>query len=217
MLIIFDCDGVLVDSEILAAEVFSSCLQKFNIDLGPEQCYAHFRGHTLDFCKAWLSEKYPEIPDNFLQFLETETERVFTSSLRAVEGVEKVLLYLQERRVAFCVASNGGHKKIEHSLGVTGLLPYFSNARFSREDVSKGKPAPDLFLFAAEAMGVPPKFTVVVEDSIAGMQGALAAGMRVLAYQEEGQYAKSENRLPDDIILFCAMCDLPALLESRFT
>lgn len=208
MLVIFDCDGVLVDSENLAAEVFSGCLKCNGIEMSPQQCFAQFKGHTLDYCRDWLEKHYPNIPDNFLQLLAAETQKAFASSLRAVTGVEDVLLDLRERNIPFCVASNGGHAKIEHSLRVTGLLNYFTDARFSRDDVPQGKPAPDLFLHAAEVMGVPPKFTAVVEDSETGVLAAQAAGMRVLLYAHH----ESRQNESAGLTRFSAMRDLPALL-----
>lgn len=208
MLVIFDCDGVLVDSEKLASEVFSACLADADVQLSPQQCYTQFKGHTLDYCYTYLHERYPCIPEDFLQRLGAETERAFASRLRPVTGVEDVILGLRERNVPLCVASNGGHAKIEHSLRVTGLYDYFSEARFSRDDVPRGKPAPDLFLYAAEVMGVPAQFTTVVEDSLTGVQAALAAGMHVLVYNAP----QSNLDVPQGLTYFSHMQDLPALL-----
>jgi len=209
MLVIFDCDGVLVDSETLAAMVFSNCLKAVNIDLDAKDCYEKFRGHTLDYCKTWLEERYPKLPTNFFHKLETETEKTFSTSLQAVAGIERNLQLLQKNNISFCVASNGGHKKIEHSLSITGLLQYFPSARFSREDVNKGKPAPDLFLYAAEVMGVPAAKVTVVEDSFTGVTAALEAGMNVLAYQAH----ESQLKLPPNVLTFKKMDELKDLLE----
>lgn len=211
MLVIFDCDGVLVDSEKLAAEVFSSCLQELAIDMDPQQCYAQFKGHTLDYCLAWLKKNHPAVPQSFLQTLGEETTKAFASSLKAVPGVEDVILDLRKRNIPMCVASNGGHEKIEHSLEVTGLLKYFPVARFSRDDVPRGKPAPDLFLHAAEVMGVPTAFATVVEDSLTGVRAAQAAGMRVLVYQAPGAIPGTIPDLPTGITRFNAMENLSTL------
>src|SRR5690606_33580539 len=107
----------------------------------------------------------------------------------------------------FCVASNGSHAKIKNSLSVTGLLPLFGERRFSAEDVEKGKPAPDLYLYAAESMGVPAAFTTVVEDSDAGLAATLAAGMKPLMYKPEGQMEVDAR-----MTVFTKMEDLPALM-----
>lgn len=193
MLVIFDCDGVLVDSETLASDVFSNCLHAHDIQMTPFECFEQFRGHSLDYCKQWLQKKYAHLPENFFDLLEIETQKAFDVSLKAVEGVEAVIQNLNARNIPICVASNGSHKKIEHSLHVCGLLKYFSGNRFSREDVCRGKPAPDLFLFAAEVMGVPPEFVVVVEDSLAGMRAALDAGMMVYGYQPQLSRLSNKN------------------------
>lgn len=183
MLIIFDCDGVLVDSERLAAKVFSQSLRSLGLSLSENECFTRFKGHTLKACYDLLSAEYQfDVPSHFDEFLRARTEEVFGKELKAVEGVVEVLEALTAKRVSFCVASNGGHAKIEHSLAVTGLLRFFPEYRFSSEDVKEGKPAPDLFLYAAEAMGVPPNFTRVVEDSAAGLKAAAAAKMQTFYF-----------------------------------
>jgi HAD superfamily hydrolase (TIGR01509 family) len=183
MLIIFDCDGVLVDSESLAAEVFADLLQTLKIPLTQEDCERLFRGHTLAYCMEYLALNYPgKLPENFLDRLSLATEKTFAERLKPVEGVKSVLEQLRARRLPFCVASNGGLKKVLHSLSVTGLAPHFMGRCFSAEMVPRGKPAPDLFLFAAKMMNAEPHQTLVVEDSMAGVNAALAAGMRVYCY-----------------------------------
>lgn len=183
MLIIFDCDGVLVDSELLGAQVFSKELEPLDIPMSTEQCHRQFLGRSLAYCFAWLEREYGRaLPDDFPSRLEQSTIAAFSRQLRPVPGIKTVLELLDREHVPYCVASNGSHAKIRNSLEVTGLLPHFSNRRFSVEDVAQGKPAPDLYLYAAESMGVPASFTTVVEDSPAGLEAALAAGMRALMY-----------------------------------
>lgn len=183
MLVIFDCDGVLVDSEKLAAEVFSSCLAEENILLDSQQCFDVFRGHTLSYCFSWLRENQKQpLSGNFAEKLAQSTRSNFEKNLRPVPGVLQLVELLKMKKVPYCVASNGERDKIEHSLKVTGLLPLFVDKKFSREDVARGKPAPDLFLYAAKAMGVSPVKTTVIEDSSAGVTAALAAGMNVIFY-----------------------------------
>lgn len=210
MLIIFDCDGVLVDSEILASKVFSTCLANVAIKLSPEQCYEQFRGQTLEYCFAWLELRFSQkLPGNFASTLAHETEKTFQLSLKPVEGIVNLLKKLQARSIPFCVASNGSHEKIEHSLRVTSLLHFFRDTRFSRADVVRGKPAPDLFLFAADSIGVPPEYCVVVEDSEAGLRGALDAGMRVHYFQaRQCQRLKQANPLSDRVTIFAHMEEL---------
>jgi len=192
MLVIFDCDGVLVDSERLAAGVFSDTLGEQGILLSAEQCYTQFHGRTLVYCFEWLERVFKcRLPNDFEQTLSRATRACFQDSLQPVEGVVDILEWLQKRNIECCVASNGEHEKIAHSLEVTGLDRFFperfaSNCRrFSREDVTCGKPSPELFLYAAEIIGVPPAFCTVVEDSAAGFNAAEAAGMRLLCYTSE--------------------------------
>jgi len=184
MLIIFDCDGVLVDSEGLAAEVFSEVLAEQGISFSPEDCYRQFHGHTLDACFAWLDRHFSlTTSEAFADRLAGATRERFRSDLRPVDGVLEVLELLLTKNIPFCVASNGEHKKINHSLSVTGLERYFpTQRRFSRDDVARGKPAPDLFILAAESVGVAPVFCTVIEDSESGFQAAQSAGMQLIKF-----------------------------------
>lgn len=179
MLIIFDCDGVLVDSERLAAQVFSNTLKSAGCEISSEMCFDVFKGHTLERCYEILKERFSfEVAASFNDELQDQTRIAFSSELRPVAGVVEVLEALAHRGISFCVASNGGHAKIEHSLSVTGLIDFFPEHRFSAEDVETGKPAPDLFLYAAEAMGVPTEFARIVEDSKTGLMAARAANIK---------------------------------------
>lgn len=211
MLVIFDCDGVLVDSEPLAAQVFSDLLVAHDIPLSPAQCYTTFHGHTLSYCFSWIENAFDcELPVGFGDQLAAGTQECFTRALQPMAGVVNVLDALSQRSIAFCVASNGDHSKINHSLAITGLDKYFSDQfsrcprRFSREDVGQGKPAPDLFLYAAEVVGVPPRFCTVVEDSISGFTAAKAAEMRLLRFvpheaQGERGCVRSMEELVDQL------------------
>lgn len=208
MLIIFDCDGVLVDSELLAAQVFSEVLESLGISLPAEECHQRFRGHSLAYCIEWLEGAFNKaLPADFAYHLEQSTISAFSRQLQPVSGVKSVLELLDRAHVPYCVASNGSHAKIRNSLEVTGLLPHFSNRCFSAEDVPRGKPAPDLYLYAAESMGVPTSFTTVVEDSLAGLEAAVAAGMRPLMFAP-GQSTATDIRVTE----FKKMEELPVLL-----
>lgn len=183
MLIIFDCDGVLVDSESLAARIFSIELQKCGVVLDAHECEKRFRGHTLPHCLETLERDYPgRLPANFMEILSSATRDVFSRELLPVPGAEAVLQWLRSEKYAFCVASNGALAKVHHSLEATGLRSYFGSNCFSAESVRAGKPAPDLFLHAATAMGFNSHQTLVVEDSTAGIAAAMSAGMRVCIF-----------------------------------
>jgi HAD superfamily hydrolase (TIGR01509 family) len=183
MLVIFDCDGVLVDSEPLAARVFAEHLATFGVVLSAAACETKFRGHTMDYCLGVLEAEYPGVlPPDFLDSLAWATQEAFGRDLKPVDGVEGVLQWLQGQGLPFCVASNGALSKVHHSLAVTGLRDYFGDHCYSAEQVTRGKPHPDLFLHAAQSMGAEAAQTLVVEDSIAGVTAAMQAEMKVLRY-----------------------------------
>jgi len=182
-LLIFDCDGTLVDSEELGTSVLLEMAAELGLHLPLRQTNALFRGWKLDQCVAqleiWLG--YP-LPGDFVAQVRTRTEGVFRARLRPIPGALELVRAL---RLPMCVASSGPREKIELSLSLTGLLPYFKDHIFSGYEVGSWKPDPGLFLHAAQAMSVPPAECAVVEDSLVGVQAGLAAGMQVFAYQPE--------------------------------
>lgn len=192
MLVIFDCDGVLVETEKLSAGVLQSCLRERGIHMSSEAILRDFRGKAIATCvaqvKTLLAANALEAADqtreaeDFWRRVQARTLEAFDSGVEQVPGVEAVLQRLQTAGVAFVVASNGKHEKMRKTLGVTGLLPLFEGRMFSATDVAAGKPAPDLFLLAAARMGVSPGDCVVVEDSPVGARAARAAGMSLVGY-----------------------------------
>jgi HAD superfamily hydrolase (TIGR01509 family) len=197
MLVIFDCDGVLVDSEILSAQVFSESLaEQYGIHVSPFYSLESYRGKSVADCINMITDELTEklhwqdIPQAeryergkaFWRHVQLQTLVACNDRLFPVEGVEAVLQNLQAKKIPFCVASNGKHEKMAVTLVKTKLLHYVEGHVFSFEDVTRGKPAPDLFLHAAKTMGVPAAQTIVVEDSLTGVIAAKAAGMRALAY-----------------------------------
>ena len=202
MLVIFDCDGVLVDSEILSAQVFSECLaEDYDIHVSPHYSLEAYRGKSVADCILMITDELTEklnwhdLPQaerdergqDFWRRVQLQTLVACEDRLFPVAGVEAVLQTLQTKKIPFCVASNGKHEKMAVTLVKTNLLQYLEGHVFSFEDVKVGKPAPDLFLHAAKTMSVPATQTIVVEDSLTGVIAAKAAGMRALAYcPEEG-------------------------------
>ncbi|RYY73960.1 MAG: HAD family hydrolase [Gammaproteobacteria bacterium] len=197
MLIIFDCDGVLVDSEILSAQVFSECLaEDYDIHVSPHYSLESYRGKSVADCILMITDEltkklhWHDLPQaerdqrgrDFWRRVQLQTLVACENRLFPVKGVEVVLQELQAKKIPFCVASNGKHEKMAVTLAKTNLLPYVEGNVFSFEDVKVGKPAPDLFLHAAKTMGVTPSQAIVVEDSLTGVIAAKAAGMRALAY-----------------------------------
>lgn len=182
-LVIFDCDGVLVDSERLSVTVEVQILAELGWEITPEEVVDLFVGVSDDDYLALLEARLGRrLPANWRQEMTPRYRSAFERELRPVNGIEELLDDLAGAGVATCVASNGDHEKIRHSLVLTGLWPRFEGRIFSAYDVARGKPAPDLFLHAAERLGVEPFSCVVVEDSPSGLQAGLAAGMRTLAY-----------------------------------
>jgi HAD superfamily hydrolase (TIGR01509 family) len=209
-LVIFDCDGVLVDSERLAIKVDVEVLARLGWQMTEADAVEQFVGISMAQVRAKVESRLgrslpPRWEDEFNRCLR---ER-FLSDLRPVDGVVQALDAIEQDT---CVASSGTHEKIRFSLSLTGLYPRFEGRIFSASDVSRGKPAPDLFLHAAARMDVSPQECVVVEDSAPGVAAALAAGMRVLAYSG-GVTPASRLSLPG-AILFDNMRRLPELLKT---
>ena len=179
-LIIFDCDGVLVDSEPLANAVMAKYLTELGLSISLAQTMERFVGLSLaTMRKIILNDDGLNLPDDFEEEVMRRDRLAFAKDLRAITGISKVLETLTLPR---CVASSGEHEKIRTSLTLTGLLPYFDDRVFSAADVANGKPAPDLFLHAAQNMSTDPQDCLIIEDSLAGVQAGVAAGMRVFGF-----------------------------------
>lgn len=182
-LVIFDCDGVLVDSEPLANRVLSEAIVELGLPADVASVTTRFKGRSLADCVRLIEGDLGRpVPPDFLERLNARTYAAFRESLRPVPGVEAVLESLKHPS---CVASSGSHEKMQLTLGLTGLLRHFEGRLFSATEVPRGKPAPDLFLHAARSLGRPPAACWVVEDSLPGVQAARAAGMRVAGFARE--------------------------------
>jgi len=211
-LMIFDMDGVLVDSEMLANTVFSEKLAVHGVPLSPEAAASAFRGRTLADCVAWVAATHGvTLPDDFIADLQVETFARFRTDLQPISYVKDVLAQL---RTPYCLASSSRFDKITLSLAVTGLDEFFPEAhRFSAEQVERGKPAPDLFLFAAAKMNYEPKNWLVVEDSPAGVTAARRAGMVPMGF------APARSGMQDPLvkaggIVFSDMRSLLAMIDG---
>lgn len=183
-LVIFDCDGVLVDSEPIAAAALAGELTDAGFATTAEECIERYTGISLDsIVRLYESRSGRQLPSDFRQRLRKRDYAAFRKHLRPMPGVEAVLETLKTPR---CIASSGSLEKLGVTLSATALLRYFAPNIFSAEQVENGKPAPDLFLFAAQRMGVRPQDCIVVEDSAAGVRAARAAGMRVIGFAGGG-------------------------------
>lgn len=179
-LVIFDCDGVLVDSERLSVEVDRQLLSELGWELSTEDIVERFVGRSNRFFHEEVTRHLGRpLPPGWDEAAEPRYRRAFMQALQPVDGIVEAL---DDIEGPTCVASSGTHEKMRFTLGLTGLLPRFEGRVFSATEVSRGKPAPDLFLLAAEKMGFEPRACVVVEDSVHGVAAAQAAGMRVVGY-----------------------------------
>lgn len=182
-LIIFDCDGVLVDSEMIASRELALYLTDLGRPTQALECRECFTGMSIQSVKDKVESDWGlAVPDDFIERLRERDRSAFDRELKAVAHVEDVLTQLRQFHIPFCVASSGTPEKIRHSLDLTGLRPWFGDHLFSAAQVVHGKPAPDLFLFAAETMGVAPELCLVIEDAAPGVQGGVAAGMEVFGF-----------------------------------
>ena len=179
-LVIFDCDGVLVDSEPISMRVMLETLAAAGLQLDAETAYARFLGTSMkSICAKLDREDGVRLDEAALDLLRHRLNAAFRAELQPIQGVAETLGRLT---VPFCVASSSQPERIELSLGITGLRHHFAGDIFSASMVEHGKPAPDLFLHAAKSMGFAPDTALVVEDSPAGIAAAKAAGMRVIGF-----------------------------------
>jgi HAD superfamily hydrolase (TIGR01509 family) len=204
--VIFDCDGVLVDSEAISNRILAEQLTAIGLPMTPEGSVAAFMGRSWQTIVGEVERRLGRpLPEDFSRRYLEVTFEAFAEQLEPVPGV---LAALDAIDLPMCVASSGTHEKIRFTLGHTGLLERFDGRIFSATDVEHGKPAPDLFLHAAAAMGWEPRDCAVVEDSPAGVEAARAAGMTALGYAADGTAARL-----DGARVFTDMAELPGLLQ----
>jgi HAD superfamily hydrolase (TIGR01509 family) len=181
-LIVFDNDGVLVDSESLANRLLASYLTELGVPTSFDYSVQHYLGGSLSRVRMHVEQQFGRaLEPSFERQFERRLLDAFESELRPMPGVPGVVSWLQAQGVPFCVASSGSHERVRSSLRAAGLWQEFDGRAFSADDVSAGKPDPELFLWAAHSMGVPPARTLVIEDSPLGIEAGLAAGMTVWA------------------------------------
>ncbi len=210
-LVIFDCDGVLVDTERIAVPIDARVVGELGWPMTEAEVVERFLGRSEADCTEEIEKHLGRrVPPEVVQSYDHLYREAFERELRPVAGVEAVLDQLEERGVATCVASSGTHERIRFTLGLTGLLARFEGRMFSADDVERGKPAPDLFLLAATCLGVSANGCAVVEDSRYGVEAALAAGMA--AYGFAGGLTPVERLATPGVTLFGDMAMLPALL-----
>lgn len=182
-LVIFDNDGVLVDSEQLGNEVLSEILTRAGYPITFEDCVRRFMGGTLARTRALIEHDLGRaFTTDFEGLYRRELYQRFETELKAVPDADRQVRALKEAGTEVCVASSGSHDKIRRSLSTVGLLEHFDGRIFSADDVAEGKPAPDLFEHVSATLGVSPHQCVVLEDSPAGIAAARAAGMATIGF-----------------------------------
>jgi HAD superfamily hydrolase (TIGR01509 family) len=183
LLVIFDCDGVLVDSEPIAARLTAEAVSELGWEMSAELAKAEFLGDTFGNIIRRVEEKIGgRVPEDWPARSQRNLLRALERELTPVLGVRRAIEALIAEGATVAVGSQGSHEKMQLTLGVTDLLPFFRGRIFSASQVAHPKPAPDLFLLAASTLGFAPGQCVVVEDSTRGVKAAQAAGMRVFGY-----------------------------------
>lgn len=178
--VIFDCDGVLVDSEPISNQILVDMANDLGADIDLAFAMKHFKGSHFKECVAIVSKLVNKpIPETFEAEYRRRSLEAFEKHLKPIEGVTQVI---QQLHLPFCVASSGMESKMRFNLNLVGLLPYFENKLFSCYTIQKFKPEPDVFLWAAKTMGFQPHECVVIEDSVLGVQGALKGGFDVFGF-----------------------------------
>jgi HAD superfamily hydrolase (TIGR01509 family) len=209
-LVILDCDGVLVDSERLSIRIDAEVLADIGWPISEQEIVDRFLGRSDEYMRSEVSRHIGrELPADW----DAPYSHLYVEAMRSeLQPVDGIVDALDRIALPTCVASSGSHRKMRLTLGTTGLWDRFEGRIFSATEVAQGKPAPDLFLHAAERMGVPPERCAVVEDSRFGVQAARAAGMRALGYA--GGLTSAESLAAAGAVTFDDMRSLPDLIAA---
>jgi HAD superfamily hydrolase (TIGR01509 family) len=211
-LLIFDCDGVLVDSEMITNRIFAGMLNELGIAVSIEEMFERFVGHSMPQCLEIITGLLGRpVPDGFVDEYYSRSRTALRLEVKAVPDIEIVLATV---KLPFCVASSGTHEKMQTTLGVTGLLPQFRGKIYSVTEVARSKPFPDVYLYAARQQGIDPAACAVIEDTPTGVRAGVAAGMTVFGYCA----LTPRQRLIDAgaHYTFERMRDLPALISRQY-
>lgn len=207
--LIFDCDGILVDSEVIANEVIVEMAASVGVKINLDYAINNFSGVSLKSTIEYIENKLgTALPDDFENEFRRLTFKKFRTELKPVEGVTELLNNIV---VPCCVASSGPHEKLKLSLTITNLISKFEGRIFSSYEIGSWKPDPGIFLYAAKRMGFEPVECAVIEDSIAGVKAAIAGGFDVYGYANHNNKAELENL---GATAFCNMKDLELLLQN---
>lgn len=210
-LVIFDCDGVLVNTEPLANRVFNGLLREYGVGLDEQSATKNFSGITIPDRIATIAGEFGwQPPSNFVDLFNERMIELSEEGFQAIPGIKELVESLS---IPVCVASNGSVDEIERRLIFSKLKPHFENAVFSGLDMAHPKPAPDVYLAAARAFNVSPAQCLVIEDSLPGITAGVRAGMRVYGY---AAYAPSEQLHEAGAIPFSSMQELRKILADEY-
>ncbi|WP_293574694.1 HAD family phosphatase [Phaeobacter sp.] len=209
-LVIFDCDGVLVDSETLSNQVLVDNLARYGLTVSLAECMDLFVGGTMGHVRQKALARGAVLPDNWIDEVYEETYLRLRAGVDLVPGISDLLAFLRQKDIAFCVASNGSEEKMRITLGQNGLWEVFHpDAMFSAQTLKTGKPDPDLFLAAACHFDVQARDCLVIEDSENGALAAARAGMRCLGFDPHGAGTRLTRHNAEH---FTAMSQVPQLI-----
>lgn len=216
-LIIFDCDGVLIDSEVISACTLIIDLARHGVMVDRPYVARHFLGRSFPMVRAHIDERLGvRLPDGFEDEYRARLFAAFEEELHAMAGVVEMLAAL---RVPFCLATSSSPMRLARSLEIVGLTDIFNGRSFTASEVARGKPAPDLFLHAAARMGVDPSDCAVLEDSPTGLAAGLAAGMQVWRFTGGSHMNGADLELPNELQphrSFASFMQLRAELPALF-
>ena len=214
-LVIFDCDGVLVDSEVISCRAHAEALTRHGYPITEEQVLHRFLGVSDREARLIIEREIArKLPDDFEAQIKEATLKFYAGELKAIAGVTAAIAAIELPK---CVASSGTPEKIRHGLECAGLFEQLSPHIFSATQVKRGKPAPDLFLYASTAMGAAPERCLVIEDSVPGVTGAVAAGMTVLGFHGGSHCVPGHAeklRAAGAALVFNDMRELPDLVRQ---
>ena len=209
--VFFDCDGTLVDSEMLCTQGYVNTLAQFGVTLSLQDMFEKYKGVKLYDIIADIRPNNPQMPP--VEILEpayrAEVTRLFDLELKEIAGAKALV---EKMQVPICVVSNGTVPKMQHSLGLTGMLPFFKNHLYSGYDIQHWKPEPDLMYHAAQQMGVDIQNCILVDDSEVGAKAGIAAGIPVFYYCADSHNPELDHPL---VTVFDDLAQLPALWQEK--
>ncbi|AHG20273.1 6-phosphogluconate phosphatase [Chania multitudinisentens RB-25] len=209
--VLFDCDGTLVDSEVLCSKAYVHMFAHYGITLSLEEVFKEFKGIKLyEIIEKVNAKQGVNLPASELEpVYRQEVARLFDAELQPIAGARELLAQM---KVPMCTVSNGPVSKMQHSLGLTNMLSYFDDRLFSSYDIQRWKPDPAIVFHAAQQMQVPVERCILVDDSAAGAQAGIAAGIPVFYFCADPHNKPIEHPL---VTMFDDLAQLPALWQQR--